>query len=90
MTIDIALTIVGSVAVFVVCAFLAFTGYLACVAWAQEYARQIEHENGDGPEPCHAGSDGDCVWVNCPQERDGEPDKTNRSCPLANWSDGEA
>jgi hypothetical protein len=31
---------------------------------------------------CHAGSDGDCTWEDCPQIRDGEPKKTGRSCPL--------
>jgi hypothetical protein len=32
---------------------------------------------------CHAGSDGDCVWEQCPQLRDGEPIATGRHCPLA-------
>ena len=32
---------------------------------------------------CHAGSDGDCSWAECPQERDGEPHATGRYCPLA-------
>lgn len=31
---------------------------------------------------CHSDSDGDCAWVNCPQARDGEPQKTGRHCPL--------
>ena len=31
---------------------------------------------------CHAGSDGDCSWEQCPQLRDGEPVATGRSCPL--------
>jgi hypothetical protein len=31
---------------------------------------------------CHAGGDGDCNWKECPQERDGEPGKTGRHCPL--------
>ena len=40
---------------------------------------------------CHAGSDGDCSWSDCPQLRDGEPVKSGRHCPLdaiaaAPWS----
>lgn len=31
---------------------------------------------------CHAGSDGDCSWPDCPQTRDGEPMKSGRDCPL--------
>ena len=32
---------------------------------------------------CHATrDDGDCVWADCPQNRDGEPAKTGRHCPL--------
>jgi len=31
---------------------------------------------------CHAGSDGDCSWAECPQLRDGEPIKSGRHCPL--------
>jgi hypothetical protein len=31
---------------------------------------------------CHADSDGDCDWCDCPQIRDGEPHKTDRHCPL--------
>lgn len=31
---------------------------------------------------CHAGKDGECNHPNCPQIRDGEPEKTGRSCPL--------
>jgi hypothetical protein len=31
---------------------------------------------------CHAGSDGDCIWTGCPQDRDGEPAKSGRICPL--------
>lgn len=38
---------------------------------------------------CHADIDGDCEWSGCPQLRDGEPDKSHRSCPLANWGDDE-
>ncbi len=31
---------------------------------------------------CRAGSDGDCDWGQCPQERDGEPRRSGRHCPL--------
>lgn len=33
---------------------------------------------------CLAGSDGDCNWPQCPQERDNEPHATGRDCPLDN------
>lgn len=36
---------------------------------------------------CHAGKDGECNWVNCPQDRDGEPEKSGRFCPLPGWGD---
>lgn len=32
--------------------------------------------------PCHADSDGDCSWKDCPQLRDREPHATGRHCPL--------
>lgn len=31
---------------------------------------------------CHADRDGDCTWEDCPQNRDGEPMKSGRHCPL--------
>ena len=31
---------------------------------------------------CQSASDGDCDWPHCPQNRDGEPDKSGRHCPL--------
>lgn len=36
------------------------------------------------PEPasCHAMRDGDCAWEGCPQDRDGEPARSGRHCPL--------
>jgi hypothetical protein len=34
------------------------------------------------PQRCHSGSDGDCSWQLCPQNRDGEPMKSGRHCPL--------
>lgn len=33
---------------------------------------------------CRAAKDGDCVWAECPQTRDGEPAKSGRHCPLDN------
>jgi len=48
--------------------------------------------SGDGKQPCkdigcHAGTDGDCYWSECPQIMDGEPHKSGRSCPLCNSAD---
>ena len=34
------------------------------------------------PPACHAGRDGECNWSACPQERDGEPAKSGRHCPI--------
>ena len=31
---------------------------------------------------CHGGRDGECHWEECPQLRDGEPEKSGRHCPL--------
>ena len=31
---------------------------------------------------CQSMRDGDCIWEHCPQNRDGEPAKTGRHCPL--------
>lgn len=33
-------------------------------------------------EGCQANRDGDCSWGACPQDLDGEPQKTGRHCPL--------
>lgn len=30
---------------------------------------------------CMADDDGDCTWIGCPQEREGEPFKSGRVCP---------
>lgn len=30
---------------------------------------------------CHAGRDGDCIWKECPQIKDNEPETTGRHCP---------
>jgi RNA polymerase-binding transcription factor DksA len=49
----------------------------------------LRGEGREGPDyievrssACHAGSDGDCDWPDCPQTRDGEPEKSGRDCPL--------
>jgi hypothetical protein len=42
---------------------------------------------------CHAASrnsDGDCMWRECPQLKDGEPAKTGRHCPLDKHEDEES
>ena len=31
---------------------------------------------------CQGMRDGDCIWQHCPQERDGEPKRSGRHCPL--------
>ena len=36
---------------------------------------------------CAAGKDGECTDPMCPQNRDGEPMATGRSCPLPGWGD---
>jgi hypothetical protein len=33
-------------------------------------------------ERCHSQKDGDCDWQFCPQNKEGEPQKTGRHCPL--------
>lgn len=34
---------------------------------------------------CHGSRDGECSWVYCPQNRDGEPWKSGRHCPYDHW-----
>ncbi len=34
---------------------------------------------------CHAQDDGYCDWPACPQIRDGEPTRSARTCPLADF-----
>ena len=31
---------------------------------------------------CRSHQDGDCTWSKCPQNKDGEPNKSGRHCPL--------
>ena len=55
---------------------------------AETLARSLSEV--EQPLVCHAArSDGECIWPLCPQEADGEPGKTGRSCPLARDEDGE-
>jgi hypothetical protein len=44
-----------------------------------------EREMGKELTTCQSGSDGECNHPMCPQLRDGEPEKTGRSCPLYDW-----
>lgn len=37
---------------------------------------------------CAAGRDGDCIHAQCPQLRDGEPERSGRHCPLDTGDDG--
>jgi hypothetical protein len=45
-------------------------------------------ETGVRPDDgmCRAGTDGECTWKDCPQNRDGEPLKSGRDCPRQ-WSE---
>ena len=36
---------------------------------------------------CHSARDGDCDWEHCPQNRDGEPERSGRHCRLDRWCD---
>ena len=39
------------------------------------------------PPACRSGRDGECNWKHCPQERDGEPKRSGRHCPVDTfWS----
>ena len=38
---------------------------------------------------CHANRDGDCTWADCPQLRDGEPQKSGRHCPVDSIEEGQ-
>jgi hypothetical protein len=39
------------------------------------------------PNECHGHEDSECAWKECPQIRDGEPEKSGRHCPLDNRDD---
>lgn len=52
-----------------------------------EYRRGRDNAFKDMAEKhpnCRADRDGDCTWELCPQNRDGEPEKTGRHCPIDN------
>ena len=49
---------------------------------AQE--RRDFYTDDDDRTACRAAKDGECHWASCPQERDGEPKKSGRHCPLDN------
>ena len=36
---------------------------------------------------CRAGRDGECNAKGCPQINDNEPNRSGRSCPLADWEE---
>lgn len=41
------------------------------------------YDERDAPlERCASNTDGDCYHCRCPQRRDGEPERSARSCPL--------
>ena len=56
------------------------------VSWRVVEKFPLESKDSDSGKHCHADSDGDCEWANCPQLRDGEPRATGRHCPLDRWS----
>lgn len=64
---------------------------LNCRGWTQP-AEACPLDDCRKPEPapprCHAARDGDCDWTECPQNRDGEPQRSGRTCPLP-WGWGE-
>lgn len=45
--------------------------------WSEQTAQQVT-----SGARCQAGKEGDCEWSACPQNRDGEPKKNGRWCPL--------
>ena len=51
--------------------------------------RVIPDDPSDVKVWCAAGKDGECNWADCPQLRDGEPEKSGRFCPLPGWGDYE-
>lgn len=42
----------------------------------------FDEDGGPCYSQCHAARDGDCYDKDCPQEREGEPAKSGRHCPL--------
>lgn len=53
------------------------------------YSHTILMKYGDLAIRCHAGRDGECNWKDCPQERDGEPERSHRHCPFDKFDSGE-
>lgn len=49
---------------------------------------RIDAAEAGSRERCHAGKDGDCYWIECPQEKDGRVHYQN-VCPLIVESDDE-
>jgi len=49
---------------------------------ALETLRALINGREDAKDQCHASSDGECHWKDCPQINDGEPRKSGRHCPL--------
>ncbi len=70
----------------------------SCAAWDREKLRprgktwaEVEAMAKAAEVPnCHAGQDGECNWQHCPQNRDGEPATSGRSCPLWNTETDES
>lgn len=55
-----------------------FALYVCDTCKAADALLSLESEEGY----CHAGKDGECTWSGCPQNRDREPRRSGRHCPL--------
>lgn len=58
-----------------------------CVKGEWIYIEEPELASDTKMEVCASGQDGECNHKDCPQVRDGEPEKTGRSCQLPHWSE---
>lgn len=48
----------------------------------EEAGRKVNLPQSQIGQYCHSQRDGDCIWIHCPQNRDGEPVRSGRHCPL--------
>lgn len=59
-------------------------GGVSCVLGQHSASQGHCGDDGGFRQGCHGGRDGECIWAQCPQLRDGEPMESGRDCPL--WS----
>jgi hypothetical protein len=64
------------------------TGEVVHVPIVANASTKVRPEN-ESFAGCHAGRDGECNWDRCPQNRDNEPAKSGRHCPLDQGDDEE-